>query len=582
MTGRESAVYEFGPFRLDEANQLLLCAGRRDPVPLKPKAFETLLLLASHPGRLLTRQELIERLWPQTFVEEANLTQNIYELRRVLGELAPGQRFVDTVPKRGYRFVAGVSRTTVSEAWEGGQAPAARTLAVLPFRPLPSRDRDEYLELGIADALIAALSTIRTLTVRPTSAVQRFAGAAAEPSAAGRTLRVETVLEGTIQRQADRLRVTARLVRVADEATLWAGKYDEAFTDVFAVQDAIAEKVLAALAVTLTRDESRRLLHRHTASTEVHHLYLKARHYWHKWTPDSWKRSIQCAAEATSKDPAHAPSYAVMAASYCTLGIFGVMPPADAFAKARALVDRALQIDETVSEAWEVRGAIALFHDWDWPAVARVLRRAIVLNRSNAGARDLYALYLTAIGRAEDGIVEVRRALDVDPLSLLINTDVGNVLYYARAYAEAAAQLRATLELDPFFAHAHYACAYVHLQTGRFVEGIASMQRAVDLSGRDRAVSPDLGYAYGVSGRPSEAREVLARLLRPATGAYIDPYGVALVYLGLGDADEAFTWLSRAFEQRSRPLMYARVDPVYDRIRDDARFTGLLRRMQLA
>ncbi|MCY7377034.1 MAG: winged helix-turn-helix domain-containing protein [Pyrinomonadaceae bacterium] len=581
MKPKSEHIYEFGDFRLDAANHLLLREGR--PVALKPKAFDTLLLLIENRGRVLEKNELMETLWADTFVEEANLTQNVYELRKALGESPREPRFIENVPKRGYRFVGEVKEqvTERADATETGRGAEIKSLAVLPFKPLMANERDEFLEIGIADTLITGLSGIGQIIVRPTGAIRKYSDPSQDPLAAGLELKVDAVLDGSIQRYENRLRVNVRLLRVKDGTTLWAGKFDENFTDIFTLQDSISEKTAAALSLKLTNEARLRLTKRYTDNTEVHQLFLKCRYHWHKWTPENWRKSIEYGSRAITLDSSHAPSYSWTGASYCTLGIFGVVPPTEAFAKAKQLVEKALSLDPTLSEAHEVSGAIKLFYEWDWETVGKTLRRAIELNPSNALARDLYALYLAADGQAA-AVSEVKLALEVDPLSLLINTDVGYILYYARRYAEAAEQLQKTLELDPYFAHARFALGLVRLQEKRFNEAVAETKKAVSFSRREAASSPELGYAYAVVGQNGEARKILAELKKHSESEYVDPYHIALIHIGLTDKNRAFEWLHRALKNRSRELIYLKSNPVCDPLRSDPRFIDILRRIGFA
>ncbi len=579
---RNEYIYEFGDFCVDAVNHLLLRRGR--PVPLKPKAFDTLLILVKNRGRVIEKDELMELLWADTFVEEANLSQNIYELRKALGESAREPYYIENVPKRGYRFVGEVKESVVAKHADKVEEDSDKTiksLAVLPFKPLITEERDEFLEIGIADTLITGLSGIGQIIVRPISAIRKYADSSQDPLAAGREMKVDAVLEGSIQKSGDRLRVNVRLLSVRDESTIWADKFDENFTDIFTLQDSISEKVAAALSLKLTSEGRLRLTKRHTENAEVHQLFLKCRYYWHKWTPESWQKSIEYGSQAVSLDPTHAPSYSWMGASYCTLGIFGIVSPKKAFTKAKELVEKALSLDPTLSEAHEVLGAIKLFYEWDLASVADSLKRAIELNPSNATARDLYALYLTAIGQTDAAVSEVKQALEVDPLSLIINTDVGYILYFARRYRQAAEQLQKTLELDPYFAHARYALSFVYLQEELFDEAIEEINKAVTFSGRDAASSAELGYAYAVAGRSSEARKVLSELEKQSKHGYVDPYHIALVYIGLDDKNHAFKWLDKAYSERSREVIYLKANPVCDPLRSDPRYADLLRRVGL-
>lgn len=570
MTRLNASCYQFGPFELDMEGQQLWRGS--DPVPLKPKVFDLLVLMVSNRGTLITKSDLMDRLWPNQVVEESNLTQSIYELRKALGEAGC---HVENVPRRGYRFTM-PAREIEPEGTSGG---AIRTIAVLPFTPLSASHRDETLELGLAETLITALSRLPGLTVRPASSSRQYSDPDRDSLAAGRTLRVGAVLDGTIQRADDRLRVNLQLIRVDDGTVLWAGKFDESFTDIFNVQDSICDRVVRALKIELPGGQTDQLVKRHTRDPEVHHLFLKCRHHWHKWTPDNWRRSIEYGERAVSRDASHAPSWSWMAASYCALGITGVMPPREAFGQARDLVSKALSLDDTLSEAHEVSGAVALFHDWDWSRAEQALAQAISLNPSNAGARDLKALTMIVTGRPSEAIDEVRGALRVDPLSLLINTDVGNVLYFARRFDEAEAQLNRTLDLDPWFAHAHMALGYVHLQQARTSEALEAFEAAIKYSGRDRDTSPDLAYALAISGDTATARKVLESLVNKSRQSFVDPYFPALVCVGLEDMDRAFEWFERAVELRSRELIYLRANPVFDVLHTDPRFHRLTKRI---
>ena len=580
MSENPKHFYEFGEYLLDPFERRLLRGGQ--VIPLTPKAFETLCLLVENGGHLLEKNRLMEMLWADAFVEEGNLADNISKIRQALGDSRKEPKFIETVSGRGYRFVGEVkeSASKNADAIEE-QGAAIKSLAVLPFKPLLAGERDEFLEMGITDTLITGLSGIGQIIVRPISAIRKYADPSQDPLTAGRELKVDAVLAGSVQKYGERLRVNVRLLSVRDESTLWADKFDENFTDIFTLQDSISEKVVAALSLKLTNEGKQRLTKRHTENPEVHQLFLKCRYYWHKWTPEGWQKSIEYGSQTILLDPTHAPSYSWVGASYCTLGMFGILPPEEAFSKARELVEKALSLDPTLSEAHEVLGAIKLFYEWDLASVADSLKRAIELNPSNATARDLFALYLTAIGQTDDAVSEVKQALEVDPLSLIINTDMGNILYFARRYQQAAEQLQRTLDLDPYFAQACYVLGFVYLQEGRFDEAIAEINKAVVLSGRDAASSAELGFAYAVAGQCQEAREVLATLEKHSKHGYVDPYHMALIHIGLRDKNQAFEWLGKACSERSQEIIFLKGNPIYDPLRSDPRFMGLLQRAGL-
>jgi DNA-binding winged helix-turn-helix (wHTH) protein/Flp pilus assembly protein TadD len=571
--------YEFGNFRLDAANHTLLRDGR--PVPLKPKAFDTLLILIENRERFLTNNDLMQMLWPDVFVEEANLTQNIYELRKALGETARSSNYIRNLPKRGYRFTGNVKAVPPGGASESRKEGAIETLAVLPFKALRDEDRDEYLEIGIADALITSLSSIGRIRLRPTSAVRIYTDPLTDPFAVGRELRVDAILDGSIQKAGGQIRVNARLLNIRDGKTMWSGKFDEPYNDIFELQDALSMKVVDALGLPLTGEEEKRISKSYAVADIVHELFLKSCYYWDKWTPEGWRKAIELGQQSTDFDPAHAPSYAMMAASYCALGIYGEMLPRDAFEEAGKLIRKAIELDDGLSKAYEVQGAIMLFYEWNWESAGAVLRKAIEINPSNATARDLHALYLTITGHPEEAIAEIRRALEIDPLSMLVNSDAAYIFYCARQNRMAIEQLRNTLELNPYFAYSHFVLGSVLLSEGRSDEAIEAMIRANDLSGRDPEISPELAYAYAISGKTAEANKLLENLIKRSTSAYVDPYLLALIYVGLDEKDLAFEQLDRAFRERSRELIYLEVKPELDPLRSDPRFADLSRRIGL-
>lgn len=555
--------YEFGPFRLDVARRLLQRDG--SAVSLKPKVLDLLILLVANADRVLSKEELLTSLWPGQFIEESNLTQSIYELRRSLGDFAGA---IETVPRRGYRFTDEVRKVTDPAA----ETPApVRSVAVLPFRSLAAAEADAYLELGIAETLISALIEQGGLEVRPASAISRYGSV--DPLEAARALGVDAVVEGSLQREHERLRVNARLVRTTDGATLWAQRFDERVTDIFALQDAIADCVLAALSGRRTVRNRGNDRHDDVA---VHHLFLKCRYYWHKWTPQAWQRSIEYGLQAIALDPSHAESHAWTAASYCASGVVGSIPRHEAFREARRLVQRALELDATLSVAHEVVGAIKLFYDWEWDAAEASLRRALELHPANAGARDLLGLLFVVLQRNDEAVAAIRRALHDDPLSLLMNTDGGWIFYFTRRYEEALEQLQRTLELDPFFGHARVCRGFVLIQLGRHEEAIAEMVAGAEYSGGDPRRSPEVAYARAVAGDESGAREIL-KAMGAGNGPENDPYLHALVHAGLGDHAEAMFFIERAIEERSREVVYMRANPAFDALRQSEDCERLLR-----
>ncbi|HEX8137265.1 MAG TPA: winged helix-turn-helix domain-containing protein [Pyrinomonadaceae bacterium] len=588
-------AYEFGPYRLLPGERLLLRRG--ETVALTPKVFDTLLVLVEHGGRLLAKERLMKMIWQDSFVEEGNLTQNIFILRKVLGESPHDHQYIVTIPGQGYRFVAAVREilpeaeaafryrdddgpSTVTDARASGRA--LTSLAVLPFRSLHSEGDHAYLGPGIADTLITRLSNIKRLTVRPTTAILKYIDSQPDPLGAGRELGVDAVLDGRIQRAQERIRVTMQLIRVRDGKTLWAEKFDEKLTDIFEVQDSISEQVMRALAVQLTSDEQKLLTKRYTESVEAFQLYIKGRHFWNKRTVEDLRRGMACAQQAIDIDPTYTMAYIGLADTYNLLAGYGGVNPKETFPKARAAALRAQEIDPTLAEAEASLAFVAYRYEWNWTEAEERFRRSIELRPDYPTAHHWYGEYLAAVGLYSQSIAELERAQQLDPLSLPINTDLGQSLYFARRYAQAIEQLLKTLEMGHGFVRAHVLLGAAYEQQQMYTEAIAALSRARELSGENHLATGGLGYTLAVAGRRDEALETLRELERLAAQSYVSPYTIALIHVGLGQHERALDWLRKAYEQRDVWLVWLRVNPRFDALRADPRFAELLRRVNLA
>lgn len=573
MAGME--VYEFGPFRVESWPPRLLREG--EPVPLTPKALETLLVLVRNHGRLVSKRELMETIWPGVHVEEVGLARNISVLRKALGGEEEGS-FIETLPRHGYRFVAAV---TVVPTLSSGVEPSATTIAVLPFKDMSSEQGEGYLGLGIADALIARLSLLRQLVVRPTNAVRRYGSLGQDPIAAGRALRVDWVLDGCLQPSGDRIRVTAQVVRVRDGATLGAEKYDAPSADIFALEDSIADRLVEVLAVRITPEDRSLLAKRDTGSAEAHLLHLKGRYHWNRRTEEGMRRAIAFFNEAIAADPNYALAYAGLADAYTLLGAiaYGGFRPTDVWPRARAAALKALALDERLAEARTSLAFIKFRCDWDWEGAEREFQAAIALNPHYATARQWYAYLLSTRGQHQAALSEIRRAQELDPLSLPIATGVGRFLYFAGRYEEAVAECRKAIDMDGTFAGAHLDLGIVYEQLGRYPEAIGELRRAVDLSGRSHAALVQLGHAYAVAGRREQARDVLNDLRRLSAQVYVAPSDWALLHLGMGDLGAALACLERAYEEGDGFLVLLEVEPLLSPLHRETRFRDLVRRL---
>jgi len=581
MNRTRPVFYAFGPFRLEVSERRLLRDG--EPVPLAPKMFDTLVVLVENSGRLVDKDQLMTAVWPDTFVEEGTLARNISDLRKALGEVSSERKYIETVPKRGYRFVANLRETPDSSV-----VPAkikatgeARSIAVLPFKSLGADDEDERLGLGIADALITRLSNIRRIRVRPTSAVFRYLGSRNAAEIAGMELNVQAVLDGSIQRSNDRIRITVQLVSVRDGAALWAAKFDERLTDIFTVEDSISEQVVAALTSRLTGEERRLLRKRYTDSADAYQAYVRGRYFWNKRSIESLNLGVECFKQAIALDPAYASAYCGLSDSYTLLVVREALSPQEGFAKAKAAAATALNIDEAFAEAHASLGH-AMLHDWEWASAETELRRAIDLNPGYASAHHWYSEHLTAMGRCDESIAELTLASELDPLSVIISADLGRAFYYAREYDQVLRQEARTLEMDSSFWLSHINLGRAYTKKGMHDEAIMKLKKACDLSSHNTEALSFLAFSYAAAGRRADAFETLRHLDERLKKSYVPPYHFAIVHAGLGNFDQACEWLEQCYNRHAVDLFTLNVEPMLDSLREDRRYQDLLRRVGLA
>ncbi|MBA3832081.1 MAG: winged helix-turn-helix domain-containing protein [Chthoniobacterales bacterium] len=416
-------LYEFGDFRLDAAGRQL---SRRDGtwVPLTPRVFDTLLCLVEHHDKVVEKERLMAVVWPDSIVEENNLTQNISTLRRLLGDTPQSHRFIVTVPGRGYRFSAAVERSA-GQINPSAPALSHRAIAVLPFKPLVAESSDPSLEMGMADTLIARLSRIREIVVRPLGAVRRYARLEQEPLVAGRELGVESVLEGSIQKSGAQLQVNVRLIKVADGESLWAGTFDERFTNIFSVQNAIAERVVSALALQLSGEEKQRLTKLETENAEAYRFYLKGRYYWWKTTPEEFRKCRDYFQRAVDADPCYALGYCGLNAFFGYGSAWGMLPPEVGWPRALKAAEKALELDGSLAQVHSDLGAHRMVFGRDWPGAEKEIENAIELNPRGEEVHYLYSFFLITRGRFEQAIAEANLALELDPLLLRLHQHLG-------------------------------------------------------------------------------------------------------------------------------------------------------------
>jgi DNA-binding winged helix-turn-helix (wHTH) protein/TolB-like protein/thioredoxin-like negative regulator of GroEL len=452
-----------------------------------------------------------------------------------------------------------------------------KSIAVLPLKTIGSSD-DEHLGLGIADTLIYRLSALKELNVRSTSAVMKYSQGDYDAAAAGRALNVEGVLEGSIQQDNDRIRINLRLLKVRDGSSVWAGKFDEKFTDLLAVQDSISEQVTRALALSLTGSQKQQLTRHYTENTEAYQLYLKGRYFWNKRSREGYRQAIGYFKQAIEQDPAYALAYAGIADCYVLGG--DARSSSEAYLKAKDAALKAIEFDGSLAQARAALGLAKMFYDWNAAEAEVEFKRAIEINPNYETAHQWYADCLAIMGRMDEAIVRMKRAQELDPLSLIIARDFGRLYYFARRYDEAIQQCERVLEMDAKFHPAYVTLGDVYVQKGMYDKAITAYQQAVDAYGGRLRMHTSIAYAYAVSDKAEEARKILKELneqQKPPSS----PFDLAVIHLGLGDKHRAIDLLEKAFDERSYRLLYTGIDPVFDSLRSDTRFKDLARRLGL-
>jgi TolB-like protein/Tfp pilus assembly protein PilF len=582
MSSPTIAVYEFGPFRIDMERYLLL--RDEETIPLSPKVFETLLYLVQHREKVAKKDEILNSVWPETFVEESNLAQNIFLLRKALGEEKNEHRYIVTIPGVGYRFVALVQEyEALYKTKKVETVKTVESIAVLPFKNLKGDDTESFLGPGLADSLIMRLSSMRHVKVRPTAAVLRYHQPQQDPLAIGRELNVDALLDGVYQQEADKIRVSVQLISVKDGITLWAAKFDERFTDIFAIQDSISDQVVRSLALKLSGDEQRQIRQNYTQSPEAFQLFVKGRYFWSQRTVEGLRKALEYAQEAIAADPTYALAYVGLADSYNLLGAqHNVLPPRESFPKAKAAALRALEIDEMLAEAYASLAFVECCFEWNWPAAEASYRKAIELKPNYPTAHHWYGELLTTLGRFGEAQEKLQQAQEFDPLSLAINVDLAASYYYARQYERSERQLLNLLELNPNFIRAHEILGRVYEQQGEHDKAISEWQRAAQLSGDNPAIQAGLAHAFTAAGNFNEALQILRQLEQSARRRYISAYRIAEIYLGLGQLEVAYEWLERAFTNRDVEFVFLKVSPTLDPLRREPGFKELVGRVSSA
>ena len=455
------------------------------------------------------------------------------------------------------------------------------SLAILPFVNESADPNAEYLSDGITESIINNLSQLPKLRVMARNTIFRYKGQNIDPQEAGRQLRVRGVVTGRVRQVADTLMIGTELIDIGNQAQLWGEHYQRKMSDIFKVQEEIAQEICGKLRLRLSGKEKKRLTRRHTEKSQAYQFYLKGRYFWNKRTRDGFEKAIEYFHQAIERDPCYGLAYVGLADCYQLLGGVGVIPPKESMPKAKAAVNKALEIDDELAEAHASLGRIALFHDWDWITAEKEFKRAIELNPNYPTAHHWYSICLRLAQRFDEAITEARRALDLDPLSLIIHVNLASHFYFARRYDEAIEQYGKVIEMDQNF-HIGHMIGLPLEQKRQYNEAIAAFHLALKLSEGDPEVLSCLGYAFAISGRTADAQSVLDQLNKLSEKRYVESYTIAVIHAGLGETDRAFEWLEKAYENRDEPMLAIGVDPRLDQIRSDPRYTSLLKRMGLA
>jgi TolB-like protein/DNA-binding winged helix-turn-helix (wHTH) protein/Flp pilus assembly protein TadD len=644
MTSLANNLYRFGEFSLDAQGRVL--TKDQEAVPLTPKAFDVLLLLIQNAGRTVTKDELLKSAWRDSFVEESNLTQTIFMVRKALDETSD-RRYILTVQGQGYRFLVPVTEAVSGGAepespvvrpaargpvangptakdgreiqlptqlrslsgwrsafialaavafvliaglvlWPGRLArgpakqPGRIMLAVLPFQNLTGDAAQEYVSDGLTEEMLTQLGNLnpQRLGVIARTSVMHYKDAHTPLDQIGRELNVQYVLEGSVRRESERVRITAQLIQVKDQTHVWARQYDRELKDLLPLEAEVAKEIAEEIRLTF---DSRKDAGSQSAvppqSFEGYDLYLKGLYFFNKRTPADVQEAIQYFQQAAAKDPPYAPAYAGLAKGYAILAAYSSQPDSEFMPKARAAAAKALEIDANSSEAHTALALIVQNHDWDWQTSEKEFRRAIELNPNDATAHHWYAEHLMWRGRFDEALDQSERAHQLDPLSLIITADNGAILYFSRKYDAAIEKWRSVQDMDPVFMRAHL-IEGAYVEKGMFAEALADNEK-VRPTISDAAYWAWRAYILGRSGQITEAHAAIHQLLETEKSSPVDPIALAQAFAGIGDRDQALSWLQKAYARHSNGLTSLKVDPAFDVLRGDRRFEDLLRRVGL-
>lgn len=615
-------VYEFGDFRLDAEGHLLSRHGK--PVPLTPKAVDLLVALVEARGRPVSKEDLLQKVWADATVEEGSLTSHVSLLRKALGDSADDWQFIETLPKRGYRFVASVKAAKYDLLQDPASAshakrtpadlqpariisfaliaiaallvlgyfgakrfiatrqsqPARLMIAVLPFQNLTGDPAQEFVSDGLTEEMITRLGELNSeqLGVIARTSAMTYKGTAKPVDQIARELGVNYIMEGSIRSWGQKVRISAQLIAASDQTRLWSQNYERNSGDILALQSEVAQAVAREIKIKLVPQARARFSGSQSVKPEAYEAYLKGRYFWYKRTEEGMRKGIEYFNQAIQNQPDYAVAYVGLADSYALLALRGIVPAKEAFPKAREAAQKAIDLDNGLGDAYATMAHIRL-HEWDWAGLDQEFKRALELTPGNAMAYSWYSEYLTAMGRSDESIAVVKKAQEIDPVSPVISTTLPQAYYFARRFDPAMEYLRKSLDLDPHHFMLHLRLGQVYIAKQMHQQAIEEMQKAVNDSGRSTEALTALAQAYAAAGMTGPMQQVIDELNRGAGTHYVSAYNVAKIYASLGDKTQTFAWLEKANDEHNPDLIELNREPCFDSMRSDPRFAGLLRRV---
>ena len=633
-------LYRFDDITVERENFRVQKNGQS--VTLTPRAFDVLVFLLKNEGHVVEKQELFQQVWKDTFVSDNALTKIIKEIRHALEDSADHPRYIETVPKRGYRFIGEIkenqngseiktqieqidvlrsvepSKEVVRLQQQKNSSPFAfsktalalsvvgfisisvlagwllfrnkptetpsspiRSIAVLPFKPLNAESRDESLEMGMAETLIIRLSNLKQIAVRPMSAVRKYTDVSQDPVKAGQEIQVEAVLDGSIQKAGERIRVTVRLLDIRSGIPLWAEQFDENFTDIFNVQDSIAERITNALTLQLSRQEKEQLAKHYTNNAEAYQLYLRGQLLWHRRLQNWIEQSLAYYQQALEKDPNFALAHIGAAECYIMLNGHHKISAQEAETKARSGIMKAMEIDNTLAQAHNALAELKYQYEYDWRAAEKEFKIAIELNPNVAWIRQAYGWFLMSVGRFDEATVEMEKARGLDPSSLTINVGRGRLFYYSRQYDQAIQYFQNIIAVEPNDSSSYYSLYTIYAQKQMYAEAFEAWLKCQILTGMLPETAEEFREIYRASGWEGFLRKQLEGLEKKAKTKSVVSSALANLYVHLGRKDEAFTWLEKTFEERHISTIQFKIEPAYDSLRDDPRYIKLIHKIGL-